>query len=325
MEAEREPRPVLVASRCLGFERCRWNGEIIHDPFVELLSRLVEFVTVCPEVEIGLGVPRDPIHIEAKRGEKRLVQPATGRDVTREMLAFCDAFLGTLGEVDGFLLKARSPSCGIGDVKVFPSGGGDSGAIDKGPGFFGARVQEYFPLLPAESEGRLKNFRLREHFLVRIFTHARFRECRAKGTVGALVEFHTRHKFLLMSYNQSALKAMGKLVANRDGLEPRELLDAYGEMLSRALSRPPRHAANINVLMHALGYFSQRLSAREKAHFLDALQRYREGRIPLSATLEIVNSWIARFDEKYLAEQVYFRPFPEELALIADSGKGRDL
>lgn len=327
-EAQMEPEagiPVVIVSRCLGFDNCRWNGEIIRDDFVALLSAHVKYVTECPEVAIGLGVPRDPIHIEAHRGERRLVQPASGRDVTHEMLSFCDRFLSSLGEVDGFLLKARSPSCGIGDVKIFPYGGGDSGAIGKGPGFFGEEVLRAFPLLPVESEGRLKNFRLREHFLTRLFAHARLRAAAAKGTAGALVDFHARHKLLLMSYNQAALKALGRLVANADRKQAGELFALYREQFLRALAKPPRYTSNVNVLMHSLGYFSKMLTAREKAHFLDALQRYREGKIPLSAPLSIVSSWIVRFDEPYLAEQTFFRPYPEELSLISDSGKGRDL
>ncbi len=319
------PRPVLVISRCLGFEACRWNGEIIQDGFVDLLRRHVECITVCPEVEIGLGTPREPIRVESEKGELRLVQPATGRDVTREILAFCHSFLRSLGEVDGFLLKARSPSCGIGDVRIYPYGRSDSGAMGKGPGFFGGEVLRRFPLHPAESEGRLRNFRLREHFLVRIFTLARFREARRKGGMGALVDFHARHKFLLMSYSQKGLKELGRLAANPDRRPAEEVYRLYGELLRRALSAPPRYTSNLNVLMHSLGYFSSRLNRGEKAHFLDALQRYAEKRIPLSVPVEIVNSWIRRFGEEYLAGQVYFRPYPEELALISDSGQGRDL
>ncbi|WP_287152441.1 DUF523 and DUF1722 domain-containing protein [Candidatus Solincola tengchongensis] len=319
------PKPVLVISRCLGFAACRWNGEIVRDDFVDLLSSHVRFITVCPEMEIGLGVPRDPIHIETGKGGLRLVQPATGRDVTGEMLAFCASFLESLPQVEGFILKARSPSCGIGDVKIFPSGRSEAGAVDKGPGFFGGEVKRRFPLLPTESEGRLKNFRLREHFLVRIFTLARFREAVGRGTVASLVDFHSRHKFLLMSYNQTELKALGRLAANPERKRAAELFEVYGEHLRKALSRPPRYVSNINVLLHSLGYFSDRLTAREKSYFLDALQRYRERKIPLSVPVDIMNSWIIRFEEKYLAEQAFFRPYPEGLAMISDSGKGRDL
>lgn len=322
---EREVKPILVVSRCLGFEACRWNGEIVRDEFVELLARHVTCLTVCPEVEIGLGVPRDPIRVESKGGELRLVQPDTGRDLTAEMESFCQRYLGSLGEVDGFLLKARSPSCGLRDVKIFPYGKLDSGAFDKGPGFFGGEVQRRFSLLPAESEGRLKNFRLREHFLVGVFTLARFREANRKGSAGALVDFHTRHKFLLLSYSQKALRELGRVVANPGRSRPADLFQAYREGLLRALARPPRHTSNINVLMHALGYFSDKLTPGEKAHFLDALRRYSEGRIPLSVPVEIIASWIRRFEQEYLAGQEYFRPYPEELSMISDSGKGRDL
>ncbi len=317
-------RPEVVISRCLGFERCRWNGEIIQDEIVDALKPFVSFRTVCPEVEIGLGVPRDPIHMEQHGGEVRLVQPATGRDLSEVMRRFSRDFLSRLEAVDGFLLKARSPSCGIMDVKIHAPGG-KSGAVDKGPGFFGAAVLATFPNLPAESEGRLKNWRIREHFLTRLFTLARFRAAVSGKKVRELVDFHASHKLLLMSYSQSALKRMGALVANREGLPPRELARAYREELERALARMPRFSSNINVLMHSLGYFSKELRAREKAYFLDALERYRQGHIPLSAVNSIISSWIARFDQPYLEQQHFFRPYPEELAFISDSGKGRDL
>jgi len=317
-------KPVVTISKCLGFERCRWNGEIIRDEFVDRLGPYVDFLLVCPEKEIGLGVPRDPIRLESSRGDINLVQPATGRDVTGEMLSFCEAYLGSLETVDGFLLKARSPSCGPGDVKIYPAGG-KSGAMNKGPGFFGGAVQAAFPDLPVESEGRLKNFRIREHYLTRLFTMARFRAMVKEGAMRDLVDFHARNKFLLMAYNQSELKIMGRIVANSEHRKVGELLPLYREHLTRALSRTPRYTSNINVLMHALGYFSQDITTREKGYFLEALERYRAGSIPLSAVSSIVNSLIVRFDQEYLQQQSFFSPYPEDLAFISDSGKGRDL
>ncbi|NPV59262.1 MAG: DUF1722 domain-containing protein [Actinobacteria bacterium] len=317
-------KPAVVISRCLGFERCRWNGEVINDVFVDALKPFVSFHTVCPELEIGLGVPRDPIHIELRDGERSLVQPATGRDVSEDMRRFCRDFLSRLEAVDGFLLKARSPSCGSTDVKIHAPGG-KSGAIDKGPGFFGEAVLAAYPYLPVETEGRLKNWRIREHYLTRLFTLARFRVAVRGKSVRELVDFHASHKLLLMSYNQAALKRMGSLVANREGRSPEELARAYREELERALAKIPRLTSNINVLMHALGYFSKELGAREKAYFLDALERYRQGHIPLSALTSVVVSWMARFERPYLEQQAFFRPYPEELSFITDSGKGRDL
>jgi uncharacterized protein YbgA (DUF1722 family)/uncharacterized protein YbbK (DUF523 family) len=317
-------KPAVVISKCLGFERCRWNGEIINDEFVDRLAPYVDFQTVCPEMEIGLGVPRDPIHIESSKGSLSLVQPATGRDVTRDMLAFCEGFLGSLGEVDGFLLKFRSPSCGPGDVRIYASGG-KSGAMDKGPGFFGGAVLAAFPDLPAESEGRLKSFRIREHFLTRLFTMARFHAMQRANAMRDLVDFHARNKLLLMAYNQSELKVLGGIVANHERRRAGELIPLYREHLTKALSKVPRYTSNINVCMHALGYFTKDISAREKGYFLDALERYREGNIPLSAVTSIANSWIVRFDQAYLEQQSFFSPYPEGLAFISDSGKGRDL
>jgi uncharacterized protein YbgA (DUF1722 family)/uncharacterized protein YbbK (DUF523 family) len=317
-------KPIVVVSKCLGFEHCRWNGEIIKDEFVDRLAPHVDFHPVCPEKEIGLGVPRDPIHIESSRGVLSLVQPATGRDVTGEMLAFCEKFLDSVDTVDGFLLKARSPSCGPVDVKIYPAGG-KSGAMDKGPGFFGSAVLAAFPDLAVESEGRLKNFRIREHYLTRIFAMARFRAMERAGAMRDLIDFHAGNKLLLMAYNQSELKVLGGIVANRERKKAGELIPPYRDHLTRALSKTPRYTSNINVLMHALGYFSKDITPREKGYFLEALERYRAGNIPLSAVTSIVNSWIVRFDQAYLQQQSFFRPYPEELALISDSGKGRDL
>ncbi|MEW6553285.1 MAG: DUF523 and DUF1722 domain-containing protein [Actinomycetota bacterium] len=317
-------RPVVVVSRCLGFERCRWNGEVIADELTDRLGAFVDYRTVCPEVEIGLGVPRDPIHIEAIKGSLRLVQPATGRDVTREMRDFCEGFIASLGKVDGFLLKARSPSCGPVDVKVYAAGG-KSGSMDRGPGFFGGAVTAAFPDLAVESEGRLKNFRIREHFLTRLFARARFRAIEEAGAMKDLVDFHARNKLLLMAYNQSELKVLGHIVANHEHMSMKEIIPAYREHFARALSKTPRYTSNINVLMHALGYFSKEITARERSHFLQTVERYRDGNIPLSAATGIVNSWIVRFDQAYLEQQTFFRPYPEELSFISDSGKGRDL
>lgn len=317
-------RPRLVVSRCLGFDRCRYNGEIVNDSFVKMLEGHVEFQTVCPEVEIGLGVPRQPIRLESSRGEIRLRQPATGRDITPEMLSFCDGFLDSLGEVDGFILKYRSPSCGIKDVKVYPENG-RSGAVAKGPGFFGGAVRTRFPYLAVEDEGRLRNFRIREHFLTRLFARARFRAVRADGRMRELVRLHTENKLLLMSYNQRELKEMGRIVANPERRKVEELISDYGEHLAAALAKAPRYTSNINVLMHSMGYFSNELTAAEKSYFLETLERYRKGSLPLSAVIQIVRSWIIRFGEDYLDAQVFFQPYPEELMIITDSGKGRDL
>ena len=317
-------RPIVVVSKCIEFAPCRYNGLMIASDVVKALKPYVDFVPVCPEVEIGLGVPRDPIRIVVAKETRRLMQPSTGADVTSKMLRVTELFLGSLAAVDGFVLKSRSPSCGFKDVKVF-SGMGKEAAMAKGPGFFGGAVLERFPGYPAEDEGRLLNFRIREHFLTSLYARARFRAIARRAEMRDLVEYHARNKFLLMAYHQKEMRVLGRIVANPEKKGVRAVFEEYETHLRAALSNPPRYTSSINVLMHALGYFSEGLSRSEKAFFLDSLEKYRAGKIPLSATLSVVSSWLARFKNEYLEKQTFFAPYPEALVEITDSGKGRDL
>jgi uncharacterized protein YbgA (DUF1722 family)/uncharacterized protein YbbK (DUF523 family) len=316
-------RPEVVVSKCLGFDACRYNGAMINDDLVRQLKGFVAFKPVCPEMEIGLGCPRDPIRVVSMDGQLHLVQPSTGRDVTEAMIAFAAAHLDGLGPVDGFILKSRSPSCGIKDVKIY-SGLQQDMPSGVGRGLFAQAALDRFPSLAIEDEGRLRNFLLREHFLTRLFALAEFRELRGRGAIKDLVRFHAVNKGLLMAYHQSEMRVMGRIVANHDHLADAEVYATYGEHLARALARPPRFTSIINVLMHALGYVSDRLSAGEKAFFLDALEKYRAGRVPLSAATTLVKAWAVRFDVPALLEQTYLEPYPEALLEITDSGKGRD-
>jgi len=318
------PRPQVVISKCLGFARCRYNGVTVSDRVVETIKPYVDPIPVCPEVEIGLGVPREPIRRVEDRGSVRLFQPATGRDLTEAMAQFAESFLSGLDAVDGFLLKYRSPSCGPSQVKVFHSPKPDAGHR-KGAGAFAEAAAERFPGLPIEDEGRLQSFDIRGHWLTQVFTLARFRAAEAAGSMGDLVTFHARHKLLLLAYNQSAMREMGRIVANPERLPANAVFSRYREQLARALTKAPRRTSALNVLQHAFGYVSDRLSDTERHHFLDHLTAYRESRIPLSALTLLLRSWILRFDVGYLADQVYFQPYPEDLVQVLDSGKGRAL
>lgn len=318
------PKPRVILSKCIEFEACRYNGAMIPSEVVKLLMPHVEFRPVCPEVEIGLGVPRHPIRIVADGKDLRLIQPETGRDLTADMTRFAGTYLDAVRDVDGFVLKFRSPSCGMKEVKIYKSV--DKGAASgKGAGFFGAAVLERFPGLAVEDEGRLKNFRIREHFLTRLFTLAAFREVEARGGMRDLVEFQTENKLILMAYSQKQMRALGRLVANKDKRGVGEVIKEYRAGLEVALATAPRCASCVNVLMHALGYFSKDLTAREKAFFLDSLADFREQRVPLSVPAGIIKSYIVRFEEPYLSRQTFFDPYPESLLNVTDSGKGRDL
>ena len=316
-------KPTLVVSKCLGFAACRWNGLVIADDCVDRLKSYVNFLPVCAEVEIGLDVPRDPIRVVSQNGELRLVQPSTGKDVTGEMKRFSEGYLSSVGAVDGFILKGRSPSCGIKDVKVYP-GTGKVAAASKSAGFFGGKALEMFSDLPIEEEGRLTNFKIREHFLTRIFALARLRGVIASGAMRELVRFQSDNKLLLMACNQTEMRVLGRIVANHEKRPFAEAAADYETHFRRALAKPARVPSNINVLMHALGYFSEELNAKEKAFFLDSLEKYRSDRIPLSAVTSILRAWIVRFDNAYLMQQTFFDPYPEELVEVTDSGKGRE-
>jgi uncharacterized protein YbgA (DUF1722 family)/uncharacterized protein YbbK (DUF523 family) len=312
-------RPKIVISKCIEFDHCRYDGSMISSDFVKALKPYVDFLPVCAEMEIGLGVPRDTIRIVSVDGEIRLMQPTTGLDVTDRMNEFSSRFLGTLPEVDGFILKFRSPSCGMKDIRVY-STAARSGAISKVPGFFGGAVVRSFPDLAVEDEGRLRNYNIREHFLTRLYALASFRKVRREGDISDLIKFHEVSKFLLMAHSQKDTKILGNIVANHDGLEYAKQAALYRENLAKALSRPAKTALKANVFMHCLGYFKDRLSLQEKEHFLQSIERYKKKKVPSSALSVMLQSWMARYREEYLMNQTFFQPFPEELVeLCMDS------
>lgn len=317
-------KPTLGISRCLGFAACRWNGQCIDDPTVAALRDWVEVRTFCPEADIGLGTPRDPIRLvgRAHSSETALLQPATGRDVTREMREYAAALLPGLADVDGFILKAKSPSCGLRGVKVYKDLEPGKN-VDVASGLFGKEVLAAFPDLPVEDEGRLSNFLIREHFLTRIFILARFRAA-AGGSMRHLVQFHADHKYLLMAYDQDGLRRLGRITANADGLPFAETAARYRRELAATLRLPMRFTNAINVLLHIFGYFSDKLNGGEKGFFLDGLERYRRAKVPLSVLQGVLRSWAVRFEDGYLLRQHFFQPYPEALMAITDSGKGRD-
>lgn len=317
------PKPVVVVSKCLEFDKCRYNGAVIPAKFVNKLQKHVTFRPVCPEVEIGLGIPRDPIKLIEDQGSNSLYQPSTKRDLTQRMKRFSKAYLGDLDEVDGFILKFGSPSCAIKDAKIYVDEVNPI-AKAKGPGLFAEAVLKNFPGLAIEDEGRLNNYRLREHFLNKLFVSADFRNVRRIGRMKSLVDFHTRNKFMLMAYSQKHMRMLGRVVANADKRNLEQAFEEYYQLLMQAFARCARFNSHINVLMHGLGYFKDEASRREKEHFLSLLDKYRAGRLPLSAILAVLHSWSIQYERDYLLGQTYFEPYPEELIEISDSGQGRN-
>ena len=305
-------KPRVVVSKCLEFDHCRYNGDMISSLIVAKLKEYVDFLPVCAEVEIGLGIPRSPVRIILEKGEHRLIQPTSGKDVTEDMKAFCADFLDSLGDVDGFILKFRSPSCGLKDVKVYPSVS-NSGAIGKTSGYFGEAVLKRYPFLPIEDEGRLRNDRIKEHFLTKLFIFAAFRKVKSKGSIKDLIRFHTENKYLLMAYSQAELRKLGAIVANKEKKTFNELISDYEGHFYSIFTKPPRYTSSINVLMHAFGHFSENISKGEKTLFFDWIQKYMERKTSLCPAINTIRSWIERFEDQYLLHQTFFEPYPEDL------------
>lgn len=315
-------KPRIAVSKCLEFDACRYNGDRLNNKIVKFLMEHVEFVPVCPEVEIGLGVPRETIRLVNSENGIRLMEPATGNDYTDRMVSFADSFSQNNQNIDGFILKSRSPSCGIYGVKVYPS-------IKKSPvafgdkGLFTSKIKELLPGIPAEEEGRLTNAEIREHFLTSVYTIAHFRSLNSDLSKRKLIEFHTRHKLLFMMYNQSAMRDMGRLLGNMKDQTLKETATIYFQNLLRVFAKKPSKKSASNVLMHAMGYFSKQLSSSEKKHFLKHLNEFVNRYTPISVLNGILGSWINRFNEDYLSKQSFFKPFPEELITPLNSSKGR--
>ncbi|MBN1857617.1 DUF523 and DUF1722 domain-containing protein [Candidatus Bipolaricaulota bacterium] len=317
-------KPIVFFSHCLGFEACRYNGAIIHEPALEQIKPFLSIESACPEMAIGLGVPRSPLRLVETDQGVRLVQPETDRDVTDAMISFSRRLLDELRPVDGVVFKWGSPSCGPREVRRYSSPKRGA-SFTKGQGLFAQLLSVAQPSVPIEDEGRLKNFEIREHFLTRLFAGSALRLVGEAGDLSSLVAFHAEHKLLLMAYNQQKMRELGRIVASARKAGFKDAFDRYRQLFMEALSRTPRQAANINVLMHALGYFSDQLSPNEKGFFLDTLEAYRNRRVCLSAATRVMQSWIVRFQEPYLASQAYFEPFPAALVDTLDSGKGRAL
>ena len=315
-----DKKPRIVVSRCLGFDHCRYNGDVIRDDFVEALTPFVEYITVCPEVEIGLGVPRKPIRLIVEGEDLELYQPEIGKLFTEEMEEYNRETLGNLEDIDGFILKGRSPSCGIKDVKLYK--GRERGpVVGKERGIFGGAVLDAFPHLPVEEEGRLTNLKLREHFLTKLYTMKRFKETVEGGKMKDIVGFHADNKYLLIAYNQEESRKLGNIVANHKKLAFEEVAKEYKKGLSQIFKNPPKYTNYINSLMHIFGYFSDQLSKEEKEFILGSFDKYRADKVHLSVPVNLLKTYVLRFKDKNLINQTIWEPFPDELLDISDSGK----
>jgi uncharacterized protein YbgA (DUF1722 family)/uncharacterized protein YbbK (DUF523 family) len=303
-------------SACLLGENVRFDGGHKLDRFLrDTLGKFVEYVPVCPEVECGLGIPREAMHLEGDPESARLVTVKTKRDFTDRMLHWASKRVRELeGEnLCGFIFKSDSPSSGMERVRIY-----DVNNVPRkvGAGLFASAFMKHFPLLPIEDEGRLHDPMLRENFIERIFVAKRWRDIKeGQKNISQLLSFHTRHKLLIMAHSVKHLSALGKLVAGWKQWSIEELHSEYHRILVEALKLKATVKKNTNVIQHLAGYFKKQLSADEKQEILDLIEHYRMGHIPLIVPLTLLAHYVRKYDQPYLKEQFYLNPHPMELQL----------
>lgn len=309
--------PVRIGiSSCLLGEQVRFDGGHKRDAYiVSTLGTFFDWVPVCPEMELGLGTPRESLRLLGPPEAPRLVTTRAQHDHTEAMQRYAAERLRALAQLDlhGYILKKDSPSCGMERVRVYSQ---DGMAQRQGRGLFAAALMQHLPLLPVEEEGRLQDMRLRENFITRVFAYQRWRAFIAgQSTPPDLVRFHTRHKLTLMAHSRPHYQALGRLVAQAGNLPMPELLPAYGTQFMDGLkvkATPRKHA---NVLYHLLGHLKKQLSADDKAEMVSHVEAYRQGLVPLVVPLTMLKHYFRLHPLPWVLEQTYLQPYPAELML----------
>jgi len=303
-------------SSCLLGETVRYDGGHRKDAYVTgALSRHVTWVSVCPEMELGLGAPRETLRLVGRADAPRLVANDSGIDLTEAMDTYARARVGALDAegLSGYILKRASPSCGMEHVKVYSEAGMPPRS---GRGLFAQRLMETYPLLPVEEEGRLSDARLRDNFITRVFAYRRLRALEESGARAKdIVAFHAAHKFLLLAHSPADYARLGRLVSELAHHPRAKWLTRYGEGFMRALAVMATPGKHVNVLQHIMGFFKERLSAEEKRELQGLIGDFARGLEPLIAPIALITHHVARLDITYLADQVYLFPHPKELML----------
>jgi uncharacterized protein YbgA (DUF1722 family)/uncharacterized protein YbbK (DUF523 family) len=317
-DPDHDPDRIRIGvSTCLLGEEVRFDGGHKRDQYVTgILGQYVEWVPVCAELEMGLGVPREALRLVGDPDAPRLVTVKTSVDHTAGMLAWARDRVAALQgmDLDGYILKSKSPSCGMERVRVYTAAGMPSRS---GPGLFARVLMEAMPLLVVEEEGRLNDPRLRENFVVRIFSRHRWRRLtRTRVRPADLVAFHARHKFLLMAHSEPHLRALGRLVAGARAERPAELLGRYAERFFTALTVKTTTRKHTNVLQHIAGYLREHLDGRDREELHATIADYRRGLVPLIVPLTLLKHYIGKLELPYLRDQVYLDPHPKELMLL---------
>jgi uncharacterized protein YbgA (DUF1722 family)/uncharacterized protein YbbK (DUF523 family) len=307
--------PRIGISSCLLGDEVRFDGGHKRDTFLtQVLDPYVEWVRVCPEVEVGMGVPRETLRLVRVGGDTRMVTTRTGVDHTDSMRAWAERRTKALADMDlrGYVLKKDSPSCGMERVKVY----GEASGARIGVGTYAEVLKARFPSLPIEEEGRLTDPVLRENFIERVFAYDRLRALfDGRWTQSSLVAFHTAHKMALLAHSTTAYQELGRLVAGGSKMPRAELQRQYEDLFMRTLARPATVKRHTNVLMHMAGHLKRILDGECRKELLDCIDEYRRGLVPLVVPVTLLRHYVRLHRVDYLAGQTYLEPHPRELML----------
>jgi uncharacterized protein YbgA (DUF1722 family)/uncharacterized protein YbbK (DUF523 family) len=307
----------IGVSSCLLGERVRWNGDHKKDRYVrDVLTKYFKYVPICPEMEVGMGVPRETVALYGSLEKSLMISKKTQTDWTKPMQHYTKDRINSLthDNLCGFIFKSKSPSCGIARVPVYAEFGSQS--TRHGAGMFAQAFMDKFPLIPTEDEGRLNDPRIRENFLVRVFCLHRFqRLLKEKFSLGAWVEFHTQHKFLLLSHSRKHYDTLGKLIADAKSIKRSELKNRYGEIFMEALTLKSTPKKNTDVLLHMMGFLKKILTKGEKEYILHTIEDFRKELVPLIVPITLIRHQVNKHNIEYLKGQVYLNPHPKELML----------
>lgn len=319
-------RPIILASKCLLEEKCRYDGQTCINKLVKLISDYVDFVLVCPEMEIGLTVPREPIRLVGIDDKNvSLIQPASNDDLTKKIQDFSKTFLNSLLEVDGVVLKTKSPTCGLNGVRVYKDASKGAALSKKGVGVFAKELIERFEGVPLEDEGRLTNMRIREHFLTKVFMLSNLRNIKKRGNIEELQAFHNSNELLLKTYGRHTFNILNGIIKNGSNLQFNDVYNNYFHWLKVAISKIPRVTSVEKTLNMCLNNFAERITNEELNFVRNIIDKYRNGRTSLSVPVALIKLNAIRFDDKYLLSQTFLEPYPEELVLLQDSGKDNNV
>jgi uncharacterized protein YbgA (DUF1722 family)/uncharacterized protein YbbK (DUF523 family) len=307
LHEERESVRIGISSCLLG-QNVRFDGGHKRDSFLtDVFGPCAQWIPVCPEMEIGLGVPRETLRLVDVGGEARLVAPGSRLDHTDKMRLWAEKRIEQLAAQNlcGYVFKRGSPSCGMERVKIYR----ENGSLERqGSGVFASALMRRLSLIPVEEEGRLQDPRLRENFISRVFCYKRWIDLMRSGiTRSSIMTFHARHKFVLMAHSQAGARSLGNVAARGDN---------YFELFSHVMHQTPTRRNHTNVLQHVVGYFSKSLTSGDRAEVTMLIDRYRRSLVPLIAPITLIRHYVRKYSVPYLSDQVYLDPHPEELMLL---------